>query len=152
MARKADGTAERDWRERLKRWVASTQTVAGFCRGEGVSVPSFYQWRRKLWGRETGGVGGRRGGREPSPRPIFIPVEVVEAVGVSTPVSESTRERVHSDLGGARSGGDEGCVMEGGGMQVNIELPNGIRIRVGADIDEARLSRVVRAILGASEC
>ena len=36
------------WRERLRRYARSGLTVAEFCRREGVSVPSFYQWRRRL--------------------------------------------------------------------------------------------------------
>ena len=36
------------WRERLRRYERSKGTVAEFCQREGVSVPSFYQWRRRL--------------------------------------------------------------------------------------------------------
>lgn len=36
------------WRERLRRYERSELTVAEFCQREGVSVPSFYQWRRRL--------------------------------------------------------------------------------------------------------
>ena len=36
------------WGDRLRRFQRSRLTVAGFCDQEGVSVPSFYQWRRRL--------------------------------------------------------------------------------------------------------
>lgn len=36
------------WQERLTRYAAMDQTVAEFCRDEGVSTPSFYQWKKKL--------------------------------------------------------------------------------------------------------
>lgn len=36
------------WQERLDRYVLSNQTVTDFCKTEGVSVPSFYQWKRRL--------------------------------------------------------------------------------------------------------
>jgi hypothetical protein len=36
------------WGERLRRYERAGQTVAEFCRHEGVSVPSFYQWRKQL--------------------------------------------------------------------------------------------------------
>ncbi len=36
------------WRKRLRDFPNSGLTVAQFCAQEGVSVPSFYQWRRKL--------------------------------------------------------------------------------------------------------
>jgi transposase-like protein len=36
------------WRERLRRFSRSGLTVAQFCEDEGVSEPSFYQWRKRL--------------------------------------------------------------------------------------------------------
>jgi len=36
------------WIERLKRFAQANQTVAQFCQIEGVSVPSFYNWRKKI--------------------------------------------------------------------------------------------------------
>ena len=36
------------WIQRLDRFKQADQTVAQFCQDEGVSVPSFYQWRQKL--------------------------------------------------------------------------------------------------------
>ena len=34
--------------ERLNRYHASSLTVKAFCQAENVSVPSFYQWKKKL--------------------------------------------------------------------------------------------------------
>ena len=36
------------WSERLERFERSGLAVVEFCRQEGVSQPSFYQWRKKL--------------------------------------------------------------------------------------------------------
>ncbi len=36
------------WANRLERSLESDHTVAEFCRVEGVSVPSFYYWKKKL--------------------------------------------------------------------------------------------------------
>lgn len=36
------------WRNRLNRFSLRNQTVAEFCSTEGISVPSFYQWKRRL--------------------------------------------------------------------------------------------------------
>jgi hypothetical protein len=36
------------WQERLTRYAATDQTVAQFCRCEGVSAPSFYRWKKRL--------------------------------------------------------------------------------------------------------
>ena len=43
-----------EWRRRIRRFSQSKLTVAAFCKKEQVSVPSFYQWRRKLSGSSTG--------------------------------------------------------------------------------------------------
>ena len=40
--------AEKRWRGRLRKWQRSGQSVAAFCRAEGVSGASFYAWRRRL--------------------------------------------------------------------------------------------------------
>ena len=48
MGRKRSSSAEALWRKRLARFQCSDLTVAEFCRREGVSAPSFYQWRKRL--------------------------------------------------------------------------------------------------------
>jgi hypothetical protein len=48
MARKLDSSKAALWRRRLKRFDASSLTVARFCAQEGCSTASFYQWKRKL--------------------------------------------------------------------------------------------------------
>ena len=71
MAGKTSGTAEQQWRGRLRRWRDSGQGVREFCWREGVSEPSFYQWRKRLKrdrGRAANAV-------------VFLPVEVVDAPG-----------------------------------------------------------------------
>jgi len=36
------------WADRMLRFEQAEMTVAQFCTAEGVSQPSFYNWRRKL--------------------------------------------------------------------------------------------------------
>lgn len=48
MSRSANPHRLALWQERLMRYAATDQTVAQFCRCEGVSTPSFYRWRKKL--------------------------------------------------------------------------------------------------------
>ena len=64
MPRQSDPAKLREWSERLQRFEKSSQTVAAFCRAEGVTQPSFYYWRR----RHRGGSRRRRSvkGREES--------------------------------------------------------------------------------------
>ena len=53
-ARRRDPVATRRlWGERLERFGRANQTVARFCADEGVSVPSFYVWKRTLAGAVT---------------------------------------------------------------------------------------------------
>jgi transposase-like protein len=47
----ASGGAWAVWRERMRRYERSGLTVARFCQQEGVSAPSFYQWRKRLVSR-----------------------------------------------------------------------------------------------------
>jgi len=48
MPRGSDPIKVQQWTERLERFAQSGQTVAQFCQNEGVSQPSFYQWKKKL--------------------------------------------------------------------------------------------------------
>lgn len=41
------------WSERLRRFEQAQTTVAQFCAAEGISQPSFYQWKRKLKSPQT---------------------------------------------------------------------------------------------------
>jgi len=61
--------AER-WRDRLNRWRRLGCSITEFCQREGVSQPSFFQWRRRLLA-EPSTASRRRVGR------AFVPVEVV---------------------------------------------------------------------------
>ena len=76
MARTFDPAKAAQWQRRLARFDASSLSVARFCQREGVSVASFYHWRRKL---------AERTGQDPVPPPngavraAFRPVTVVPA-------------------------------------------------------------------------
>jgi hypothetical protein len=48
MSRESRPVKVQQWVERLERFAQSGQTVAQFCQDETVSVPSFYQWKKKL--------------------------------------------------------------------------------------------------------
>lgn len=80
------GGREQFWREQLCRQRASGQGVREFCEGAGLSVPSFYWWRREVRIRDA-----RRG----SARPRFVPVRMTPE-----PPKDASLEVV---LGGGRS-------------------------------------------------
>jgi hypothetical protein len=75
-----------EWRARLRRFVRWQATVAEFCRSENVSVPAFYQWRRKLASAE------QSPDRAVVPAPAaFLPVQVTATATLPTdmPVSST---------------------------------------------------------------
>lgn len=63
MGRNRDVGLEQRWRERLARWQQGDAAVADFCDDEGVSVASFYAWRRRF--------------HAAPPPATFVPVRVV---------------------------------------------------------------------------
>lgn len=72
------------WTDRLQRFSQGSLTVQEFCEREGVSVPSFYQWRRKLSGSpsEAAATAPRReSGASPGPRE-FVPVQITQSAGI----------------------------------------------------------------------
>jgi transposase len=46
--RRDSATTRQLWMDRLQRFRSADQTVAEFCSAEGVSAPTFYQWKRRL--------------------------------------------------------------------------------------------------------
>jgi hypothetical protein len=48
MSRELDLAKWETWRRRLRAFEREETTVARFCQHEGVSVATFYLWRRKL--------------------------------------------------------------------------------------------------------
>ena len=52
MAREVNQQLRETWRKRIARQRQNGQTVAECCRQEGVSMPSYYYWKRKLQARQ----------------------------------------------------------------------------------------------------
>jgi hypothetical protein len=122
MARGAREAVVEQWQERLLRWRGSGQSVREFCRREGISQPSFYQWRSKLTGAP---VAGRSASRN-----RFVPVHIVD------------------DASGADdSGAWQGIARNAPAAAMEIMLPGGATVRPGAPVDEVQLRSVLRAVL-----
>ena len=71
MARAKRSTTEgreQFWREQLRAQQVSGQGVREFCNRAGLSIPSFYWWRREVRIRDA-----RRAARQ---RPKFVPVRM----------------------------------------------------------------------------
>ena len=62
MSRGSNPAKVEQWTACLARFQDSGLTVAKFCEEEGVSAPSFYQWRRRLASAAKAGGAARREG------------------------------------------------------------------------------------------
>lgn len=72
MARATGGGSALAWRQRLRRHRRSGLTVAEFCSNEGVSVPSFYGWKRKLQVEAAKGGSNRGAASGPTFRAVSL--------------------------------------------------------------------------------
>jgi hypothetical protein len=108
MGRSVDEGKWAAWQRRLARYERGSHSVAAFCIAEGVSVPCFYQWKRKLAAESAKLATLRPGEALHTAGPTFLPVRIESA-----------------------------AVIE-------IELPNGVRVRVPSS-DAAAISAVINA-------
>ena len=134
MSRSSDPTKPAVWGERLERFSSCGLAVARFCAREGVSVASFYHWRKKL-----GHKGRRRRMTDGHPRHR---TGLADGRGVFQPIAVVPAAR---GLGPVASG------LVPAGRTVCIQLPCGTRIEVGADdLDAVRtvVAEVARAYRG----
>lgn len=90
MARSADSAKRQIWHERLQRFERSRSTVAAFCQAEGVSIPSFYQWRRTL-GESARARAVATAASRGVARQSFVPVEVVRATTIDIHLPNGAR-------------------------------------------------------------
>jgi hypothetical protein len=72
------------WADRLARFAAAEPTVAAFCAAEGVSVNSFFYWKRQL--------AGPAAVHDAEPR--FLPVRVAPPVPVEVVLPDGTLLRL----------------------------------------------------------
>jgi hypothetical protein len=91
MSRNSVDATRKAWRNRFQRFAKSGLPVARFCSREGVSVASFYYWRKKV---VPNGARRRPAGR----RGAFRVVKVVPpAPGVSIHLACGTRIEVRAE-------------------------------------------------------
>lgn len=72
MARSSDPAKAAQWRQRLDRFDCSSVSVARFCQREGISVASFYHWRKKLAAAADPLPAGQRPPRPCAFKPLSI--------------------------------------------------------------------------------
>lgn len=97
MRKVVDEAKRKLWRERLARFAGSDQSVATFCSAEGISVPTFYEWKRKLASRSVGCRKRRtKGSVSGNPVRAFLPVRIEGMMLVEIELPNGTRVRVPS--------------------------------------------------------
>jgi hypothetical protein len=67
------------WQERLRLFKQSGLTVAKFCQREGISVPSFYEWRRRLAETSVGPQAKQIVSKQRRETPVFQQVTLAGA-------------------------------------------------------------------------
>lgn len=80
MIRAVNSSKEELWRSRLRRFQVGGMSVTRFCHLEQVSVPSFYQWRKRLT------VASAKNNT-----PTFIPVRLTQAAAVEIHLPNGAR-------------------------------------------------------------
>lgn len=75
-----DRSKEKFWRQILRRFDASGQTVRAYCADHRLSEPSFYAWRRTLALREGPRPKVKRPRPAPPPSAAFLPVRLAQAL------------------------------------------------------------------------
>jgi len=109
MSRGPIPTKVAEWSDRLKRFENSGRSVTQFCIAEGVSQPSFYQWKKRLGvvNRVRGGQPKlrRRSSRAESPargdrsKSAFTPVQLTPTPGLQQSTMIRLANGVEIELG-----------------------------------------------------
>ena len=121
---------EQVWRERIEWQQWSGLTVAECCEEAGVSVASFYRWKKLL--TEPQGPGRRRSTRRSE----------VQASGPKKRMSQFVPIAVRQP---SVSFDDSDRPASSRGSSLRIELPNGVVIHVVDTLDGQRLGDVIIA-------
>ena len=117
MPRTPSPELAREWRDRVCRFEHCGLTVAEFCQREGYSAASFYQWRRRL-----------ADASEFNKKAAFVPVELSTAA-LTFPSQNEPGEP--TDLR----------------IELRIELPGGVLVRLDADATYQQQCRLIRNII-----
>ena len=121
-----DVKKEREWRERVRRWLQSGESVRAFCRGEELQESAFFAWRRELTRRRQERQAVRTERKQAKPA---TPAKPIRFLSVQVAVEDRT--------------GDPG------GVEILLDAGRAIHLRPG--FDRQTLLEVLSA-LEASPC
>lgn len=88
MGKRREPQLERRWRERIALWKRAGVTVSDFCAEQGVSVASFYAWKRELALRDQASA------PTTTTMPTFVPVRVAPAATIEVVLVNAVVVRV----------------------------------------------------------
>ena len=125
---------EQVWRERIEWQQWSGLTVAECCKEAGVSVASFYRWKRLL--TEPQGPQRGRSRRRSTLRPEVQASDQEKRTSQFLPIA--LRDSSASPNAPQSIASDHGSSLR-------IELPNGVVIHVAGDLDGHRMGDVIIA-------
>lgn len=128
MARRFDFEKQQLWLGRVLRWQRSNLTIREFCARLRLSEPSFYAWKRVL---------AERG---------LLPSDdgAARANAAHRHGAQATPLFVAATLGESRGDADAAS------SPLEIVLPDGVAVRVGAGFDAATLRRLLALLRGQS--
>lgn len=134
--------ARRNWRPEEKREIVLASLAPGsmpsvICRQHGIGSGQLSVWRQQF--RE-----GRLG--HPSP-PVLNFAQAVVAPTQTLAAPEEPLPMLGQPAAPSRRQKPRGPLMNG--ELIEIELPNGMVVRVGADVDQSALGRVLAALKNA---
>lgn len=113
MVRKQLETTEMVWRDRLARFERSGLSVKEFCRQEGCSDPSFYQWRKRLVRQRPRKPPRTSDGQKQDVAESFVPVAISPSTFTEVEFPNGVRMRVPANnaaaLRVALTAGNELC-------------------------------------------
>ncbi len=121
---------EQVWRERIEWQQWSGLTVAECCEEAGVSIASFYRWKKLL----TEPQGPRR--------PRSTQRTEVQASGSKKRASQFVPIALRDS---SASLSPPQSIASGDGSSMRIELPNGVVIHVSDNLDAQRLGDLIMA-------
>lgn len=135
------------WRLAVDEQSVSGLSARAFCRREGLSIPSFYAWRRKL----------RLNSHSADPQPHNLESENAKLVPVKLiqqcrPQSSRTRDirrsqsaMQSSNLQGAMSALGTSCDQRRD--DIEIATPGGFTLRLSQSIEAGWLSKILTTLL-----
>ena len=131
-------TKRQQWAEQIEAWRSSGESVRAFCRRRRLSEASFYWWRRRL------GFSGRSR--------AMAQADTSRANGsssasksTSSPVSAAAEEAGFAELRLSEDGAADD-------ERIELALPTGERLRIGPEVSEAHLRRVLMAVREVAGC